>query len=818
MNHNNSASIPKIDLSPKLKRPLSQWNPLDYTKLLLWAVFSPQALHLYTNNEVIFVCIIILASAIISLFTGFVSSIFGISSEIVSSISFGVLLGMCISIINVVDYIAVDSKIAAHIIVNMLLCLFFGIPFSIMGGLSASISLVLAGFLAHLRLESWFLETLKYFLSDKNWQHPQGSVSFIPIPSLSRQFSEWLEKDWQIGLHNINQVLQYTRQFIPAVQAVNYILSKTPSTQLLIKTSQLATAPFDWRIVKFSSASLKNNIKYEFIKSLLFLPTYIRQEITKKILIEPRLDTPAHAAAAGFWYLHKRQLYKAQEAFDLVSNLPHGEEMRDLVEALFACCLLNPSLPLIAAISLPPIPALPHLRPDSWIAISGFHKIIANIKIVQASTSQYACHLAISRALAEIDNLLEYSEKSNNPEKKLISEIAMSWQSKLQQAPREFIKLAILKPINNPYTIGDPVQGAAFIGREDIINQLAELWLQNQSVQSVLLFAHRRMGKTSILRNAHSKMEGKVYLAYINLLLLSDPQGEADILMFICDEIQRVTNIDLPPNNDFVTFPKNTCRRYIQQVCDKLDNKKLIIALDEFENIENFMKNGKISPDFLNFLRGLVQISPNTAFAFAGLHTLEEMTADYFHPFFTSFIPIHVGFLSLRATKQLLANPPDPDFPLDYTPETLDHIYQLTAGQPFLTQLVGFQLVRHFNNQVFEEGRTRDPIFTIDDLNTVIQDPVFFDRGRYYFTGVWNQASQDIPHQQTILTALAPHPTGLSIPELSTATNLTLTELTAALKILERHDVAAYDQEKWRISIELFRRWVVDRLYAQQQP
>jgi hypothetical protein len=107
-------------------------------------------------------------------------------------------------------------------------------------------------------------------------------------------------------------------------------------------------------------------------------------------------------------------------------------------------------------------------------------------------------------------------------------------------------------------------------------------------------------------------------------------------------------------------------------------------------------------------------------------------------------------------------------------------------------------------------------MITLDDLNTVIQDPVFFDRGRYYFTGVWNQASQDIPHQQTILTALAPHLTGLTLSELSTATNLTLTELNAALKVLERHDVAVCEQEKWRISIELFRRWVIDRLYAQQ--
>jgi hypothetical protein len=488
--------------------------------------------------------------------------------------------------------------------------------------------------------------------------------------------------------------------------------------------------------------------------------------------------------------------------------------MRDLVRAFASCYLPNLSLPLLSAISLPSIPSTPHLRQDSWNAITNFHDIITNIKIAQTSVSRFARSIAINRALAEVNNLIKISASSDNPEKDLISKIAMDWQSKLQEATRDVIEVSILKPINNPYVIGDPVQGAAFIGRDDIINQLAELWLHNQSVQSVLLFAHRRMGKTSILRNVNTKMGSEVYLAYINLLLLSNPQGEADILMFICDEIKRVTNIDIPPNSDFVAFPQNTCRRYIQKVCETLDNKKLIIALDEFEKIESFIRTGNISPDFLNFLRGLVQLSPKTAFAFAGLHTLEEMTADYFHPFFTTFISIHVGFLSPVATRQLLANPDDPDFPLDYTPETLDRIYQLTAGQPYLTQLVGFQLVRHYNNQVFEEGHTRDPMITLDDLNTVIQDPVFFDRGRYYFTGVWNQSSQDIPHQQTILTALAPHLIGLTLSELSTATNLTLTELNAALNVLERHDVAVCEQEQWRISIELFRRWVIDRLYA----
>ncbi len=43
-------------------------------------------------------------------------------------------------------------------------------------------------------------------------------------------------------------------------------------------------------------------------------------------------------------------------------------------------------------------------------------------------------------------------------------------------------------------------------------------------------------------------------------------------------------------------------------------------------------------------------------------------------------------------------------------------------------------------------------------------------------------------------------------------TPYSLTELNAAPKVLERHDVAVCEQEKWRISIELFRRWVIDSL------
>ncbi len=46
------------------------------------------------------------------------------------------------------------------------------------------------------------------------------------------------------------------------------------------------------------------------------------------------LDTPARAAAAGFWYLHQQDTEKAETAFAVVRSLAYGEEMYSLAQTL----------------------------------------------------------------------------------------------------------------------------------------------------------------------------------------------------------------------------------------------------------------------------------------------------------------------------------------------------------------------------------------------------------------------------------------------------------------------------------------------------
>ncbi|MFK0732787.1 MAG: hypothetical protein ACFKPT_14360 [Gloeotrichia echinulata GP01] len=42
--------VPRLNLAPKLRRPLSLWNIKDYLRLLCWVFFFPQALRWYVDN------------------------------------------------------------------------------------------------------------------------------------------------------------------------------------------------------------------------------------------------------------------------------------------------------------------------------------------------------------------------------------------------------------------------------------------------------------------------------------------------------------------------------------------------------------------------------------------------------------------------------------------------------------------------------------------------------------------------------------------------------------------------------------------------
>ncbi|MFO5491192.1 MAG: ATP-binding protein, partial [Cuspidothrix sp.] len=371
---------------------------------------------------------------------------------------------------------------------------------------------VMVSVVAILRLENWLfglLLNLGYF---RNSSFLLPRITVIPLPYLDSRLKNWLLQDWENGIHNVNQLLAYTMQYNPVVEAVNKALEIKPEEEIIWSISQLTETIYDWKLIYFTSANFDVSER-----------TYTR------------LDTSPRAAAAGFWYLHEKQPTQAIEAFAVVRSLLYGEEMYVLAKTLAVFNDVK-DLNSIANLEIPTFPTSDLLRPTTWQTLDRFVKVIEDIKIINHSVSRVFRSSALNRALGELTTILNTADTLPKAEKKLIIDIANNWQQELLQITGEVGEIVINERVNNPYVIGDPVMGNLFIGREDIIRRLEELWLRGIQLQSVVIYGHRRMGKTSILRNTANSLDNQVKVAYVNLLKLGDvTQGVGEVLMAISD-------------------------------------------------------------------------------------------------------------------------------------------------------------------------------------------------------------------------------------------------------------------------------------------
>jgi hypothetical protein len=868
-----SEPVPRLDLAPRLRRRLQPWNPLDYLRLLYWVFFFPQALRWYeetfadpqhrdvTGLEVWMVIqrdpvrrdlalmglflTLFIPPAVATALQGMGVSIswFDVALSVALSVAVGVAVGVARGVAHGVAHgvaggvafgvaFSVAFDVAGGVAVGVAFGVAFsvafgvagGVAFGVVGGVAFGVAFGVAVGVAVLRLPDYLLLALPtWFIWSRHTVSPRPwlpRVTVIPIPGLRARLERWLIRDWSVGIHNINQILAYSLQFIPAVAAVNRAMARLPVAQIIPAAAELARDPYHWDLVRFGAVPLRHALWRDAIDGFSLLLSRIKQRWMDRFPLTPVLDTSARAACAGFWHLAQKDAQRAAQAFAVVRDLPGGEACYRLARALVLAQRCS-SFGDLAALGMDdsfltatqPPDGDPLAQRETWPALARLRRAAQEAHTVQMSVSRLVRSQALNRALAEVNEVLTGIEQIPRAERELVRTIATTWRDLLLNTTAEVGQAAPTQPVRNPYIIGDPVPGNRLVGRDDVLRRLEELWYGSANPPSVVIFGHRRMGKTSILRNLDGRLGSRVHVAYVNLLLLGDLRnGAVDLFVKLADSIADTLQhrqLPAPPIDDaaFERRPELAFERYLKQVSAILNEQRLIIALDEFEQLEAWITNDRLPTDILKTLRGYIQMDERIAFAFAGLHTLEEMSSDYFQPFFASVIPVKVSFLSRGAVDQVLANPPDPEFALDYEREALDHIWELTGGQPYLVQLIGHRLVSRFNTLSFEQGKAQEPRFRRADVEAVITTD-FYHQARYYFTGVWGQAQHGAPEQQTILRCLAPHPDGLPFARLCEISGLPDRTVDQALQTLCRHDVVHHHDGQWRYTVELFRRWV----------
>ncbi len=393
----------------------------------------------------------------------------------------------------------------------------------------------------------------------------------------------------------------------------------------------------------------------------------------------------------------------------------------------------------------------------------------------------------------------------------LISQIIERWKHFLSYADVVGqIKSTI--PAPNPYVVGNPVSGSLFVGRDDILARIEELWRPKGQLPSILLYGHRRMGKTSILQNLTGHLGPHTTLIDFNMQRVGMVNNPGKLLhnlaLALYDSLPEPTDFPEPTEVTFTNHnPYNAFDRFLRKLNPHRHQTRYIIALDEFELLEQRIDEGRLDRELLTYLRSLINTYPWFILALAGLHSLQEMTHDYWSPLFGNVTPIPVSFLSSKAATNLITNPTD-DFPIDYDPEAIAEIYSLTGGQPYLLQLICHNLVSNYNHQRFEDNIDIEPSFSLADVQTIINSPTFFSQGHAYFSGIWSQASeQHGPTQQAILRALS-QPTEV---ELLREVQL-LENYAEALVLLQRHDIIHRVDDRDQFVVPLMERWVAQQV------
>lgn len=299
------------------------------------------------------------------------------------------------------------------------------------------------------------------------------------------------------------------------------------------------------------------------------------------------------------------------------------------------------------------------------------------------------------------------------------------------QLPVEFFPIPCWAPFENPYIPGRFLEtdSALFFGREPLFAFVEEA-LSHRHV--LVLTGPWRMGKTSLLKQLPSRLRKDYRTVFVDCQGLGDPDLSG-FFYKLSREMMQVLQLQPLPRDLFREDPTATFEdRVLPQCFQALEEKQLLIMIDEFEALQLRAQSGRLNPQLFPYLRHLMQHQEQMLFIFAGKHRLEELESEYWASFFNIALHERVGLLETEEARALITQPVSPY--LIYEDLALLEALHITAGHPYLLQLLCYILV----NEARREQRT---YILPEHVSAAL--PRLLEMGAAYLSDVWKAVSAD---------------------------------------------------------------------------
>lgn len=248
---------------------------------------------------------------------------------------------------------------------------------------------------------------------------------------------------------------------------------------------------------------------------------------------------------------------------------------------------------------------------------------------------------------------------------------------------------------HNPFVPGKPLAPSSpmFVGRDGVFDFLRQTLHGAHQENVVCLIGPRRIGKTSILRQAEKRL-GDLYLPVlvdVQGMLVDNVGGLLHALAERCRDA-AAPEVNIPARLQFDDDP-TLLPRFLQQLTRSTgEGKRLLLMLDEFDDLEQKVRSGLLPESVFTYLRHLIQHSPGIAFLLSGTNRLEELAEDYWSFLFNLAIYRKVGRLwPLQTRRAVTETMAQAGIACD---DLVAHrVWELSGGHPYFLQLVGHHLV-----------------------------------------------------------------------------------------------------------------------------
>jgi hypothetical protein len=361
----------------------------------------------------------------------------------------------------------------------------------------------------------------------------------------------------------------------------------------------------------------------------------------------------------------------------------------------------------------------------------------------------------------------------------------------------------------NPYIAGSPVTGTEmFFGREDVFSFVRRNLSGRHRDTAIVLYGHRRTGKTSVLYQMHRHLDPRYRCIFIDLHGLN-LNGKANFLWGVANSIKRglershQLSAILPDRSTFSANPEATFETiFLDAVWSVMEEDHLVLMIDEVIRLHEEAHAGRLEREVFDYLRHLMQHFERLSFVFSLDRGVEEMKLDYGF-IFGAALYHRISFLEPAVACALITEPARGCY--EVKRDAAEKILQITSGHPYYTQLICHCL---FDRWL----RAPKPQMTSDDVDALLSEAI--ELGSANLTYVWEDST---PEEQVTMSAMAaavPSCGGLATVDQirkvwrKAEVRLPVGEATNAMRSLAAREVIVASRGAYSFAVDLQRLWL----------